>query len=160
VPIENYPGIEVPTLAVDYLCSFELATLLSWIKTSSDTVPAPPSAKVRSFSSDGRLEPTDFFHRIIQSTDNFGHTNEWRALNYLAVQYPRLYRCYADMLQDDYSLDSIKVVKSRLWGAKNIVDPVFTFRNESGHLERYFVRVDVSHLFPTIVNHLAGYFER
>jgi hypothetical protein len=160
VPVETHPGIAVPTLAIDYLCSFDHDTLTSWVKTSAGAPPQLQPAKIRAFSSTGQQAPNDFFNRLVQSADNFGDTDEWRALNYLAVQYPRLYRCYADMLQDGYDIDSIRVVKSRLWGGRRIVDPVFAFRNESGHVERYFVRMDVSHLFPTIVNHLANYFER
>jgi hypothetical protein len=64
------------------------------------------------------------------------------------------------MQQRKYRLVSIEVMESRLWEEKRIVDPVFTFRNENGSYEKYFVRVDVSHLFPRLVHPIAEYFDR
>ena len=100
---------------------------------------------------------------LVQSADNFGNTDEWRALNFLAVRYKPLYELYAELVlvQDAWMLDSVEVVTSRLWREKHIVDPVFAFRHkESGVLSKYFVRVDVSHLFPMIVNPIAKYVTR
>gem|GEM_PF-5584398 len=59
------------------------------------------------------------------------------------------YDLYADMLHGGYVRDSVKVARSRLWGEKRIVDPVFAFCNTTtGVVQKYFVRVDVSNLFP------------
>jgi hypothetical protein len=58
-------------------------------------------------------------------------------------------------------LESIKVSASRLRRDKHIVDPVFAFRHrESNVVQKYFVRVDASHLYPMIVTHLTEYFDR
>jgi len=159
VPTETCPGVTAPILSVAYMRAFEEKELSSWIETSSGKAPKP-TTKPRAFSTSGQHKPVDFFRRIVQSADNYGDTDEWRALNYLAVQYKQLYRCYADMLEDNYALDSISVRRSRLWGNKRVVDPVFAFRSKDGVVEKYFVRVDVTHLFPTIVNHLSEYFDR
>jgi hypothetical protein len=160
IPVEASPDVIAPTLTVDYACSFDRNVLASWIQTSSGKLPRPRSRKTRIFSLVGGHTPNDFLARLVQSADNFGDTDEWRALNFLAVQYKPLYQCYADMLEDDYILDSVLVRRSRLSGNKRIVDPVFVFRNNDGDVERFFVRVDVTHLFPTIVSHIAAYFER
>ena len=98
-------------------------------------------------------------NRLVQSADNYGGTDEWRALNYLAVQYKSLYYHYGDMVYYGYTLESIRVVRSRLWGTRRIVDPVFTFRNRFGGIKQYFVRVDVTDLFPKILHPLSEYFD-
>jgi hypothetical protein len=158
IPVETSPGVTAPVLAVDQLCSFKKEHLVEWCK--------PPKTlakrKATSANEPGRTEngPSELFHRLVQSADNFGDTDERRALNYLAVRYQPLYHLYAQMLHDDYILDSIKVMKSRLWGEKRILDPVFTFANESGGVRKYFVRVDVTYLFPMIANKIAEYFDR
>jgi len=159
-PVESCPGVVAPILAVDYFCAFERELLASWIKTSSGHPPKPKALKPRAFSVSGGYHQDDFFRRLVQSTDNYGDTDEWRALNYLAVQYKDLYRCYADMLEDDYALDSITVRRSRLWGGKRIVDPVFAFRSKDGVIEKYYVRVDVTHRFPSLLSPLSEYFDR
>ncbi len=98
---------------------------------------------------------------LAQSADNLGDTDESRALNFLAVRYKTLYEQYAEMAESGFALDSVKVARSRLSRERHIVDPVFTFRHmETGVVQRYFVRVDVSHLFPMIVHPIAEYFER
>jgi hypothetical protein len=97
---------------------------------------------------------------LVQCADNLGDNDEWRALNFLAVRYRPIYEKYADMA-DHHDLDSIRVVKSRLSRENHIVDPVFAFRNrQTDVVRKFFVRVDVTHLFPIIVNHLSEYFDR
>ena len=164
IPVETYPGVTAPVLAVDQLCAFKRDELITWFKTPSKT-PPKTSARRRASGANksGPTEPdlNDFFNKLVQSADNFGDTDEWRALNYLAVRYQPLYHLYAQMLHDDYILDSIKVMKSRLWGEKRILDPVFAFQHrETGAVQKYFVRVDVTYLFPMIANAIAEYFDR
>jgi hypothetical protein len=152
IPVETCPGVTAPILLVDYLCSFKHDTLTKQFDTESPKAGAPSSKEL--------------FAKFVQSADNFGDTDEWRALNYLAVQYQPLYDRCKDILHNpnpecNYVLDSFKVVKSRLWGEKRIVDPVFAFRDtKTGDVRKWFVRVDVSHLFPMIANDIAEYFDR
>lgn len=152
IPVEACPGVTAPTLLVDYLCSFDQRNLLKGFDTSTPKPGAPTSKEL--------------FAKFVQSADNFGDTDELRALNYLAVRYAPLYDLCRDMLHDptpgsNYVLHSFKVVRSRLWGEKRIVDPVFAFRDTvTGDIRKYFVRVDVSHLFPMIANDIAEYFDR
>ena len=157
-PVDNCPGITAPVLVVDHLAWFKRENLVTWFKPSPKTTLKPPSkGKASGSSGDGG----ELFDKLVQSADNFGDTDEWRALNYLAVNYQPLYEQYAAMAQNGCILDSVKVITSRLWRQKHIVDPVFAFRQiETGLLQKYFVRVDVSHLFPMIANHIAEYFDR
>jgi hypothetical protein len=66
------------------------------------------------------------------------------------------------MVRQDWSFDGNRVRGSRLsYGDKRWIDRVFTFRHKpTGDIEEYFVRVDVSHLFPMVVHHIDRYFER
>ena len=101
------------------------------------------------------------FRKLVQSADNFGDTDEWRALNFLAVRYRPLYQRYYQMVGAGYMLESVKVTTSRLSRERHIVDPVFAFRHrQTRDVQKYFVRVDVSYLFPVIVHHIAKYFDR
>jgi hypothetical protein len=162
IPAEASPGIEAPILNVDYMCAHELRELESWLVTSGDKSHAPkPKTPSRPFlGPHGGHSQNELFKRLVQSADNFGHTDEWRALNFLAVQYPKIYNAYADMLEAGFNLVAIRVIRSRLGGRRRIVDPVFVFRHADGAVEKYFVRVDVTYRFPSIVSHLAEYFDR
>jgi hypothetical protein len=143
IPAEACPGVVAPTLAIDQLSSFKKKELVSWCDVE------PPH------------NPENLFRKLVQSADNLGDNDEWRALNFLAVRYKPIYEKYAEMVTSGYILDSIKVVPSRLSRDKHIVDPVFAFvNNDTAVIAKAFVRVDVSHLYPIIVNHLAEYFDR
>lgn len=157
------PGIEVPVLAVDQLCSFKSGFQAEWFKREPETpairsrrgapAPAQPSPEMLN----------ELFKTLVQSADNTGDTDDSRALNYLAARYQPLYEHYVKMISphDGWILNSVKVMKSRLSRDRRIVDPVFSFQNlQTGVVKKYFVRVDVTHMFPMIVNHLTEYFDR
>jgi PatG C-terminal/Subtilase family len=156
--VDGCPGVVAPVLAVDQISSREKDHLIEWFGPLREKRQEPKGKASRS----ERSPNEDLFRRLVQSADNLGDTDEWRALNYLAANYRPLYECYARMLGGDHwALDSVKVQSSRLSREKRIVDPVFAFLNkETGIVQKYFVRVDVSHLFPMIVNHIAEYFDR
>lgn len=153
IPVEVSSGITVPVLAVDQFCTFKKEDLTAWLETPSRSQSRRRGA--------GQHDPHRLFKMLAQSADNLGDTDESRALNFLAVRYKTLYEQYAEMAESGFALDSVKVARSRLSRERHIVDPVFTFRHmETGVVQRYFVRVDVSHLFPMIVHPIAEYFER
>lgn len=156
VPVTACPGVLAPTVGVDQITGFEKRDLVKWVKPPGKPTLNPPS-KGKPLAS----TPEHLFDKLVQSADNLGDTDEWRALNYLAVNYQPLYEQHALMAKCGWTLDSVKVVTSRLWREKHVVDPVFSFTNvDSGVVQKYFVRVDVSHLFPMMVHHLAEYFDR
>jgi PatG C-terminal len=161
VAVETCAGVVAPVLMVEQVCIFKEEQLIRWCEISPK---APRKPKWRGSDGDEdeqpEPDPRGIFNKLIQSADNFGDTDEWRALNYLAIRYEQLYQLYTEMQQRKYRLVSIEVMESRLWEEKRIVDPVFTFRNENGSYEKYFVRVDVSHLFPRLVHPIAEYFDR
>ena len=151
VPTELCPGVSAPTLAVNRVSSFDKGMLKGWLKAKTKaTGPETTSGDAE------RL-----FQILVQSADNFGDTDQWRALNFLAVRYKPLYERYAEMVENGYVLDSVKVSNSRLWREKQVVDPVFTFIDtKTGVARKYFVRLDVSYLFPLVATHITEYFDR
>jgi hypothetical protein len=164
VPVDSCPAVTAPVLAVDQLCSFERDIL------SKGFVPPAKTSRKKAAPAGDEGERNGLFRRLVQTADNFGDTDERRALNYLAVRYQPLYELYAELVKpsaglvrpkEGWTLDSVKVMPSRLSREKRIVDPIFAFRhNETGVVQKYFVRVDVSHLYPMIVNPIAEYFDR
>ena len=162
IPVELSPSITVPILAVEQVCSFKKEDIVHLCSRSSEAKRSTKKRAPESHEADANLsaDPDRLFRVLVQCADNFGDKDEWRALNYLAVRYSPIYEMYA-ALADEYELESVKVAPSRLSREKRIVDPIFTFRHKkTGSVCKYFVRVDVSHMFPMIVSHLAESFER
>jgi cyclic patellamide precursor peptide PatG len=177
-PVEASPGITAPILQVEQLCAYKWEELVSWCEVPSATTARRPQASRRRGSQTGApSQPTpqsifnSLFRRMVQTADNFGDTDERRALNFLAVRYKPLYQLYAQKIASGaYLLDSVKVMPSRLWRDRRIVDPVFTFvRGDTGSFEKYFVRVDVTYFFPFLINsfqpdeqgsYVPNYFDR
>ena len=66
------------------------------------------------------------------------------------------------MAQHGYVLDSIQTPTSKLslWRDKHIVKAIFGFRNQQTNVVlKYFVRVDVSYLFPMLVSPVTEYYD-
>jgi hypothetical protein len=151
-PVEFSCGFKAPILEVVQLRIFTEKQLLDYFEEASvdqktdKKTPKPSSNDLKRF-----------FNRIVQSADNFGDTDAWRALNYLAVRYQPLYPTYVEMTKQGYFLDNIVVGSSRLARERRIVDPIFCFQNDAGAMRRHFVRVDVTHLFPMLLSHVDGY---
>jgi hypothetical protein len=163
VEMEKCPGVRKRILTVEYLSSFEKDDLLKWFGASSEKSRKPRSRTRTTSGSDH--DRNELYDMLVQTADNYGNLDEQRALNFLAIRYKPLYELYAEMVLSDpknsYNLVGVEVFKSRLSADRQIVDPVITFeRKDSTAVERYFVRVDVSHMFPVIVNHVAKYVAR
>lgn len=103
----------------------------------------------------------ELFDHVMQLTDNAGATDSHRALNYLAMRYPAIYASVADAHARNASMTSVEVRPSRLSGARNIVDAIFTFTHRKNEFtDKFFVRVDVTEEFPFLVSRLAPYYDR
>jgi hypothetical protein len=116
-PVDTCPGVAVPILAVDQVCSFKKDDLMAWCKMPSKTPPKTSTKRRASGPNEpdsGEPNPADkLFRMLAQSADNLGDTDQWRALNYVAVRYKYIYEKYAEMA-DDYDLNSVEVATSRL----------------------------------------------
>ena len=70
-------------------------------------------------------------------------------------------RMAAEELERNFPLTSVEVLPSRLSDSRKIISVVFSFTNgETGIIEKYFVRVDVTAEFPFIVTNMAPYYYR
>jgi hypothetical protein len=117
------------------------------------------------------------FSILAQSSDNYGNTDETRALNYLAVRYSPVYEAYlrscrrltdeeavkagADRAYYLFGVTAVQSLLTRPSVGKHIVDVILSYQNQkNAAIQKYFISVDVSHLFPMIVTHYGPYIGR
>jgi hypothetical protein len=95
-----------------------------------------------------------------QIADNYGLTDEDRAYNFLAARYDVSAR--VKEIDDKFGLTGFPTIYSRLSGDNNrVVRVIFTFKSQNSLVEKkYFVRVDVTHEFPTIITPWQPYLNR
>lgn len=90
--------------------------------------------------------------------NNAGATGKHRALNYLVVRYPTIYAKLAEELERNFLLASMGA-ESTPSDSRWIISVVFSFsQRETGVVEKYFVRVDVTEEFPFIVTEMSPCF--
>ncbi len=143
-------GLMVPLVAFDQIYSFDINSLI-------ESIPRPEEIPADQF----RAAAEELFMRIMQMADNAGATDEYRALNYLAVRYPAIYAQTVDAFGRSSSLTGVEVRPSRLSGVRRIVDVIFAYTNRQTDVtEKYFVRVDVTEEFPFLVTKLSPYYDR
>ncbi len=95
-----------------------------------------------------------------QMADNYGLTDEDRAYNFLMARYD--ISAKVKEIEEKFELTGVPTMYSRLSGDTNrVVRVIFTFKSQNSLIEKkYFVRVDVTHEFPTIVTPWQPYLER
>ena len=151
-PPEMCNGLMVPVVVTEQIYSFDRDALVA-------AIPAPESMRERE-QERFRASAGEVFDTMVQVTDNAGDTDEHRALNYLAVRYPGIYARTAELQSRDFSLRAVDVRPSRLSGVRRIVDVVLVYANRgTDFTERYRARVDVTGVFPFLVEPLQPYFE-
>ncbi|MEU7603947.1 hypothetical protein AB0B78_30445 [Streptomyces sp. NPDC040724] len=149
-PPDKCNGLMVPVVAFDQLYSFDRDALIREIPRPQDQ----PEEKFEATAA-------ELFDRIGQVADNAGATDGHRALNYLAVRYHAIYTRAAESHAAGSSLSGVEVRPSRLSGARNIVDVIFSYTHRrTDTTEKYFVRVDVTEEFPFLVTKLSPFYER
>ena len=142
-------GQEVPMVLVDHLYSLEYNDFIKSIRSESVT-----DEKFKAIA-------RETFLRMMQLADNIGSTDKHRALNYLSVRYPAIYVKAAEELERNFLLTSVNAIFSRLSDNRKIVSVIQSFTNkETGAVEKYFVRVDLTEEFPFIVTKMAPYYDR
>ncbi|OPX77316.1 MAG: hypothetical protein A4E44_00112 [Methanosaeta sp. PtaB.Bin018] len=142
-------GLEVPLVFIDHLYSLEYSSFMRSIRPESVTDDKFKAATM------------EMFQRMMQIADNTGSTDKHRALNYLTVRYPAIYVKAAEELDRNFLLTSVNAITSRLNDSHKIISVVFSFtNNETGTVEKYFVRVDVSKEFPFLVTKMSPYYDR
>ena len=151
-PPEACNGAAVPIVVFEQLYSFSRGTLV-------DAIPRPESVP-ESRDAEFRDTAREVFDEIIHVADNAGSTDEHRAVNYLAVRYPRLYRMAMDARSRNAALTGIEVRRSPVSGVRRIVDVVFSYTDRQTDVtEKQFVRVDVTEMHPFLVKKLSPYYD-
>jgi hypothetical protein len=150
-PPQMCNGLQVPIVVFEQIYSFDRDTIIQ-------AVPRPETVQDETAF---RGATAEMFDRIMQLADNAGATDEHRALNYLASRYPNIYAVTAEAHQRNLALTGVDVRPSRLSGVRKVVDVVFSFTNRQTDVtEQYFVRVDVTEMFPFLVTRMQPFFER
>jgi PatG C-terminal len=145
-------GLAVPVVVFDQLYSFDRATLIR-------SIPTPGSM---THAEEARFRDTagGFFDHIMHMADNAGATDEHRALNYLAVRYPRIYATVTAEQDRNASLAGIEARPSTLSGVRRIVDVIFSFTHrETDVTGKYMARVDVEDEHPFLMTPLSPYYD-
>jgi PatG Domain len=148
-PPEICNGLMVPIVVFDQIYSFDRDTLIK-------AIPKPEKTTAKDFA------PTaeELFNRIVQMTDNAGSTDEDRALNYLAVRYPRIYEAASEAFGRNESLSALDVRPSPLSGTRKVVEVIFSFTNRNTDVvAKSSVRVDVTEEFPFLVTKMSPYYD-
>ena len=92
-------------------------------------------------------------------SDNYGLTDADRAYNFLAARYTIPPERLDDI--ERFGLSGVPIACSRLSHNGRIVRVIFTLRGTNRPVEKkYFVRVDVTHKFPMIINPWQEYLDR
>lgn len=143
-------GLTVPILVFDQLYSFDRNSLIQ-------AIPKPKGISAKDFAPAAE----ELFDRIMLMTDNAGATDHHRALNYLAVRYPRMYEVVFDAFGRNEALSAVEVRLSPLSGTRRLVDVVLAFTNRTTDVvSKQAARVDVTDEFPFLVNKMSQYYDR
>lgn len=143
-------GLTVPLVAVDQIYSFDRELFRR-------SIPKPDTISDEQFPA----VTAQVLDLILQVADNAGATEDHRALNYLAMRYPEIYKRTARAFDQDFSLSGVNVRRSPLGGARSVVDCIFTYTNRSsGFTEKEAVSVDVTDELPFLVTPLSTYYDR
>lgn len=149
-PPDECNGLTVPRVLFTQIYSFDVDSLVQSLSPPEDSDP-------EEFNSVAE----ELLSRLLQITDNAGATDEHRALNYLAVRYQAIYDKAAEAFGGNASLTRVEVRPSRLSGVRRIVDVIFSYTHRQTDVtEQFFVRVDVTEMFPFLVTKLMPYYER
>lgn len=147
-PPEMCNGLMVPIVAFDQIYSFDRYTLI-------EAIPKPKKPE-KITAAQFRPVAEELFDRIMQLTDNAGDTDEYRALNYLAMRYPGIYAKAAEEFARDFSLTGVDVRPSPLSGTRKIVEVIFSYTDrKTDFTEKFCVRCDVTDEFPFLQNGLS-----
>jgi hypothetical protein len=149
-PPEMCNGLMVPIIVFDQIYSFDRDVFIK-------SIPKPEKIAAEKFTATAG----ELLDRIIQMTDNAGATDEYRAMNYLAMRYPAIYATVTECHNRDCSLTAVNVQPSSLSGIRKIVEAIFSFTHRQTDVtEKYFVRVDVTEEFPFLVTKMSPYYDR
>jgi hypothetical protein len=143
-------GLLLPTVGFDQIYTFARDEMVALIPNTT-----------KATDEDFRRVAREVFDRIMQMTDNSGATDEYRALNYLAMRYPGTYATAVAKFNEDFSLTDVSTRFSPLSATRRIVDIIFSYTHRKNDFtEKHFVRVDVTEEFPFLFSKMSLYYDR
>jgi len=149
-PPELCNGLMVPMVAFDQIYSSDVDAFIQ-------SIPRPEQIPAEQFAASAE----ELFMRIMQMADNAGTMDEHRALNYLAVRNKDLYERAAKQCGESAALTAVDMRPSRLSGVRRIVDVIFSYSHrQTGVIDKFFVRVDVTEEFPFVATPMSPYYDR
>ena len=91
---------------------------------------------------------------------NQGSADGHRALNYVISRYAGVYEEVAKNLLEGWALSGLQFKASPIASGRRLVDVIFAFRSrKTDAVQKSFVRVDTTDLFPFLVQPMAPYFD-
>ena len=148
-PPEMCNGLMVPIVVFDKIYSFDRDSLIK-------AIPRPEKVSAKEFEP----KAAEVFDAMTQMRENAGATDADRAVNYLAVRYPRIYEAAAEAFGRNQSLSAIDVRPSTLSGTRRLVDVIFSFRHRTTDVvEKQAVRVDATDEFLFLAKPLATHYD-
>jgi len=151
-PPEMCNGLAVRLVFFDQIYSFDRDSLVEMIPTPDTITDADKPAF--------HTTAAGFFDRVMQMADNAGATDEHRALNYMAVRYPRIYATLAEEQGRNTSLSAIEARRSSVSGVRRIVDVILSFTHRQTDVTtKHFARIDVNDLHPFLMTPLSPYYD-
>lgn len=155
-PPELCNGLQLPIAIINQLYSFQLSELQAALQSCK-----PANMPDSTFNT----LTNQVFQIMMQLADNVGNLDEHRAVNYLTVRYNQIYIFTFEQYnsQPPKSLLRVDAKISPLSsnGARRIIDVIFTYRDNTTDIKTdYYATVDVTGLFPFLVEQLQPYYER
>jgi hypothetical protein len=146
-------GLTLPIVAFEQLYSFDRQSLV-------ESIPEPESVTGKQVDK-FREAAGGLFDQLLQLADNVGATDEHRALNYLMVRYPRIYSVTTELYDRNFAFTGVEVLRSGLSDVRSVHDVVLSFSHrETDVVERHYVRVDTTGMFPFLVTKLGPFYQR
>jgi hypothetical protein len=106
-----------------------------------------------------RAAARDLFARLTRRSNNRGIAEEHRALNYVALRYPPLYRVRADAYRENKALMNVEARHAHS-SNRRLVAVRLVFRDRrTDVLERYQCLVDVTDRFPFLAAPLSQVYD-
>lgn len=143
-------GVRLPTISLAQLYSFDMNSFAGHL-------PRPTGCSDEAF----KAIVEEVLDRARLLSDNLGIRGDHRAINYLVTRDPSLYTEVANYYGKNFSLSAVRVNPSPLSGPRNLTEVVLEFRDRvTDNVEKRFVKVDVTDVFPFKQSKWAAYTER
>ncbi|MEV3954327.1 hypothetical protein [Streptomyces albogriseolus] len=142
-------GRALPVVRFSQLYSFDSDSLIGALEK-------PEKMSGEQFDDDAQ----ELLARIMLMADNTGVAPEHRAINYLAVRCPSIYRRTFEAHRDEASLSSIEVRPSAVSDTQLVMNVVFAYTHRTtGVTDKHLFQVDVSGRYPYLLSSPKPYYD-